>query len=148
MNKHISKILVLCYIMVGCATTSSLQRKVLIIDSITNETLSFAQVSFANKDTLYSLQTELIADTLEIELKSALYTINCIVVGYKSVRENIRLKKDDKLLKISLEPIELEDVNVNWEGASILIKDNFGNVKCVKIKSQYDRKNSSKKLNK
>ncbi len=96
--------------------------------------ISSAKVSFITKDTLFSLQMEAIPDTLNTTVRNGKYQIETLATGYKSVRETILLKKSDNLIIVRLIPIELDNVNVSWEGAIITIRDSTGGSKSFRHK--------------
>ncbi|PMB24970.1 hypothetical protein CEN47_17370 [Fischerella thermalis CCMEE 5319] len=118
----------------SCKAQSDLYRELVIVDCQTEEMIPSANIVFSSKDTTFNINTEAIPDTLTKKIVNAEYRIEVMAAGYKKVDENYILSESDKILKICLIPLELDSINVNWDGAIISIKDSSGRIKSIRHK--------------
>jgi hypothetical protein len=118
----------------SCKAQSDLYRELVIVDCQTQEMIPSANIVFLSKDTTFNIKTEAIPDTLTKKIVNAEYRIEVMATGYKKVEENYVLSENDKTLTICLIPLELNSINVNWDGAIISIKDSSGRIKSIRHK--------------
>lgn len=118
----------------SCKAQSNLYRELVIVDCQTQEMIPSANIVFSSKDTTFNINTEAIPDTLTKKIVNAEYRIEVVATGYKKVEENYVLTESDKILTICLIPLELDSINVNWDGAIISIKDSSGRIKSIRHK--------------
>lgn len=118
----------------SCKVQSDLYRELVVVDCQTQEMIPGANIVFSSKDTTFNINTEAIPDTLTKKIVNAEYRIEVMAAGYKKVDENYILSESDKILKICLIPLELDSINVNWNGAIVSIKDSSGRIKSIRHK--------------
>ena len=138
MLKRLNKILFITLIF--CYSCNAQQNIVLRLNIVDEKKIGIpqAEIILSNKDTSIVTKADLEGKLKIIELKKGTYKIYVSAMGYYILNDHsIKLKSERQQLYVEMKLANnLPNVNVEWEGGWVTLKDKEGNIISIRSKKK------------